>query len=321
MASSKSMKAAMWDLRAEDVPKREVLVDEAALRQVQQGLMFFDRRSHVRRPGPGDEAPINKIPKVPVQMQVEIVRITRMKRLKLSRGPEQGGIEGTEARRLNPLPGGHGGPDFRGDAGKIQRPLFEMLVQIGALDPFHDLPGEGRGAAAGIGGVNLGRGHSPRADLREQMRFHVNVIVLLGTVLDPDKVVGAIDPGKEGEMVPLAGRGADDDLPVGVGRSQGSPDLRDHPRAVSREFLRAVEGRGPVALPVVNPAAGMGTHAAVTRTRIPACIERLNYGAEAAVFAVIRDEILDRINMFDRMELERRSYSHQEVKLALVIQS
>lgn len=113
----------------------------------------------------------------------------------------------------------------------------------------------GRGSAwhRGIDTEDARRWDGERAHLGEHVAFHVQVVVALGTVFDTDEALLTRDPRAECRVISLPRRGRNVERRVVEMRPKRLGE-RGRESGSVRAFLRPVERRRAVALPVIDAA-------------------------------------------------------------------
>ena len=123
---------------AEDVPKCEIFVHEAALREIEQGAVVSDLGKNVIR-ARQETARLQKVQML-FETKVEVVGVARSIASQLL-------IKHSKAFERDRLPLRHRHADLERDLRHLQRSLLEPLIQVRCLNPLQSLPRE-RNAAS-----------------------------------------------------------------------------------------------------------------------------------------------------------------------------
>ena len=206
----------------------------------------------------GQKLSLDENAKVLRKPQVEVIFVARMIAGELALAAPAREIEWPEPARHDGLPAGHGCTDPEGDARLIEQSLFMPLIQIGAVEALHRLPGKGNLAPRRIHAMKLRRRHTDGADLIEQRRFHFQMIILLRPVLHAHEHLHAIHIGAPREMVALARAGAQCDVLRSKMPLQGFAKLPLDLRIRFAALVRAVKCGRTIAFPIVDVAAAHG---------------------------------------------------------------
>ena len=238
--------------RSEDVPEREVLVHEHA-RTVEDADVGVHRRANPPQVRLVEEVAVLQELEMPLEVEPVIRLGRRMQRDKLAGLRGGPGAEGTEPLRTHALPGRNRAADRRRDVRPVDRARLEMRIEVRRVDERDHLPGEGRlrGPRA-VEGDRLGNRHAERGDALRDGRLDGEVVVALLAVLGADEHLASAERRGEGAVVALSAPDREIRDLAGKAPRERSGQLRLQGALVQKVVRRAVERRGPVALPVVD---------------------------------------------------------------------